>query len=235
MSEYRLRVPAGSSLAAVLAEMPPPVKIMVRDGFSSIAHMSEGQWSLVIAASLECLAVPAESDAVEKRLARELDLGDDAAKQTLSAATFLAWIVSSRKEPTEAIISQITESITLKSDDAEKLGKFADLLASQRPRIRQALERTRLGSSVLPSLIEFGVTVDVRLGFEKQPEDAALEASARDDVTIAVPVAVIHIDTDATTQEVWFQLTKKELEGVIENLQLALRRLRAAEAWSDKK
>ena len=59
---------------------------------------------------------------------------------------------------------------------------------------------------VLPSLAEFEVTVDLRIRVENG------------EVQDFVPVALAHIDTDAYNNEFWFQLSRADIDILLQKL-----------------
>jgi hypothetical protein len=100
---------------------------------------------------------------------------------------------------------------------------FCELVVSQRAGVRQLLTRSQLSAVVLPVLTSFDITVDIRLGFEEGQ------------VATALPVAVVHMDTDSAGQEVWFQINQRQLERTIKDLNNALKEIQEAERWIESK
>jgi hypothetical protein len=45
----------------------------------------------------------------------------------------------------------------------------------------------------------------------------------------AVPVALVHLDTDVSNRELWFQMTRGDVEAVIERLTRVLQQMDVAE------
>jgi len=79
-----------------------------------------------------------------------------------------------------------------------------------------------LAAQTLPSLDTFDISVDLRLRFkDEQIQDA-------------VSVAVVHLDTDATNRELWFQMTRGDVELVIEKLNSTLKQMDTAEKLHSK-
>ena len=89
---------------------------------------------------------------------------------------------------------------------------------------RTNLQRMSLEGEVLPYLMEFEATVDIRLGFDTEGTDVAF----------AVPVAMLHVDTDSYNQEIWFQVGIAQIETMIETLQIAAERMKAANSLAGK-
>lgn len=54
-------------------------------------------------------------------------------------------------------------------------------------------------------------------------------------IAAALPVAVVHMDTDSRGQEVWFQINQRQLERTINELSNALKEIQEAERWIDSK
>ncbi len=65
------------------------------------------------------------------------------------------------------------------------------------------------------------------------PAAAALAQVIRGVVSVAVPVVVAYLKTDSS-KDLWFQLTRGQLERLIAQLELAKRNLEAAERWIEK-
>jgi hypothetical protein len=90
--------------------------------------------------------------------------------------------------------------------------------------LRRAFDRRALATATLPSLTTFDISVDLRLSFDKE------------DITDGVAVALAHIDTDAGNRELWFQLTRGDLDMMIETLTDSRQQMDAAEKlFQDRK
>lgn len=100
-----------------------------------------------------------------------------------------------------------------------KVKPFVDRVASHGSEIASAIKKATLADQVLPSFMDLDVTVDLRIGFEEGRVD------------VAVPIALIHIDTDAEREELWFQCSKQQLLLIKDDIEAALKKMEAAEAW----
>jgi hypothetical protein len=69
----------------------------------------------------------------------------------------------------------------------------------------------------------FDVTIDVRLRISDRS------------VKTGVPVAIVHIDTDAVNRELWLQLTRGDVEDTIKTLSQSLEDMKVAEEFILKK
>lgn len=47
-------------------------------------------------------------------------------------------------------------------------------------------------------------------------------------------MAMVHIDTDAQGQEIWFQASKSQMLQLRRDIDEAIKRMDAADAWSQK-
>ena len=79
------------------------------------------------------------------------------------------------------------------------------------------MTRGRLANVVLPSLVQFETTVDLRIQFDNEkPKDF-------------VSIAVVHIETDAENTEIWCQLSRFQIETILDKLKNTLKEMEIAE------
>jgi hypothetical protein len=97
---------------------------------------------------------------------------------------------------------------------------FIHVVVSDRSQIARAIRRAAMPSQVLPFLADIEIVVDLRMAFDEQK------------VAEAVPVAIIHVDTDAEAEEVWFQASKAQLERLRRDIDEAIRQMEASEVWT---
>jgi hypothetical protein len=96
--------------------------------------------------------------------------------------------------------------------------EIARIIVRERPRLEQTIARRTLSAETLPALDRFDVSVDFRFRFGK---DNAIVAG--------VPVAIVHIDTDAPP-ELFFQMSRGDVEMVVDKLNIVLKQMAAAAA-----
>ena len=96
-------------------------------------------------------------------------------------------------------------------------------IAKNRAAITRTNKENRLVHAVLPSLRQFRTVVDLRPSFS---EDGTV-------IRYAVPVIIALIANDLT-DEVWVQMSKKQAEELISDLQDVLRKITALEQWAAK-
>jgi hypothetical protein len=119
----------------------------------------------------------------------------------------------------EEFIGAAVKAEMIPAESVPKIRPFIDAVVSQRAQIARAIRRATIPSQVLPFVEDVEIVVDLRMAFE---EEVVLEA---------VPVAIVHIDTDADGEEIWFQASKPQLERLRGDIDEAIRRMSAAEAW----
>jgi hypothetical protein len=107
-------------------------------------------------------------------------------------------------------------------DTLTKVQPFLDSIVSQRSIIGQSIRRAALPAQVLPYITNVEIVVDLRMAF--------LDNAVQD----VVPVAMVHIDTDAQAQEIWFQASKSQMLQLRNDVDEAIKRMEAADAWGQK-
>jgi len=218
MSRFsEFRVTPGVPLPEALADFPPVVRAYLRGGFAILARVGDSKANEIVTAAVDSLASGPDIGIAE--FAAKIGVSDEEANQVLSAATLLAWIATSRAEESSEIVTTLATAKIIDETIYDAVRRFLEQLTAQVPAIKENLRRSRLGTVVLPSLTEFDYAVDVRLKFSKGKTD------------LAVPVAVVHLDTDTLDQEIWFQLTKADAERMSKQFQDIIRRLDEAEKW----
>lgn len=221
MGTFQFSIPMRRPLAEVFASTPPSVRAALRRGFLVIATLSTSESEKLLSALLR--QVTAGGPLPETELRSLLaNVGVEDAKAALAAGSFLAVGISSTDEGVEQVITGAVNAKIFAETDAPGVRRFAALVARNRDEFQRGLERQRLAKSVLPSLTMFETLVDLRPSF------------VQNGFEFAIPVVLVHIDTDAPGQEVWFQASKGQLENIVRELHEALHRVVEAEKWVSK-
>jgi hypothetical protein len=113
-----------------------------------------------------------------------------------------------------------TTAKLIDSEFVAKLKTFFDAFVAQAKPVAEAIKRSSVSDQVLPSFYEMDIAVDMRLAF------------SGDKVDIAVPVAVLHVDTDAEDRQIWFQCSKQQLAFIRDDIDDALKKMELAESWA---
>jgi hypothetical protein len=168
---------------------------------------------------LESVASGAEPEVSDVSIKFGLDQAE--ARSLLGAINFLGVILSAPGEQEdESKMSDGMLAAEIISKDAQvTVVSLLNELQRERSTVAGAFRRAALAHRLLPTLIDLELMVDVRMDFDK------------DQIALAVPVVLMHIDTDAADQEIWLQMNKGQLHKAIEDLKKTLARLEAAERW----
>ncbi len=144
------------------------------------------------------------------------DLTSRDAGSVLSAFSVLVGLLGRGKFGVEELV-QGARDVLFAVDDEPVVRAVAASIAEGRGEWKRAVEQRSLAAETLPALTAFEVSVDLRLGFKNN------------DIEDAVSVALIHLDTDANNQEVWLQMTRGDVQTVIEKLNNTLKQMDAAQ------
>jgi hypothetical protein len=219
MPTFSLTVSESSGpISDEFAAIPDNLKDRMRKGFSNLPKLSPENSQALVELVLKTL--PNRKFQADDDLLSKLGLDPDATASLFTAVAMASLILSNRKEDSEQFTNAAIQARVMNEPDKEHAKAFLEAVIKNRPAFKLALDREQVGQQVLPSISNFETSVEVRLRFNE------------DQIALAVPVVVIHIDTDSEGQRVWFQLTKSELKQVIEQLQKALRRIEHAERWT---
>jgi len=221
MASFRFEVPlAAGVLSDFFADMPREVRTFLRKGFAALAKIPPDRFPEILKVVVERL--PQRYPAAEAGLAKTLGIPTEEAKPLLAAAAVFASLISSGEVEVDDLVGQAKTAEVINGNDIDGALQFSRVAASNRAAIQGAMERSGIASAVLPSLSEFETTVDLRLGFEKGR------------VCSSIPLAIVHVDTDAEGQKLWLQLTKGEVERIVEDLQGVIRQMEDAEKWTQE-
>ncbi len=218
MSSFNLEVSnPRRSLDEVLRDIPARARPEIRQGFSVLAKVPSDRYHLVLSKVTD--SVLGRSRIRTDEVATALGIPFEESGPLLSAASLAVVTLGVQNTPAGSFVEAASASGLLSESDRTGILSFLELIVAQRAGIGQILTESRLGNVVLPVLTDFDVTVDVRLGFDEGR------------ISAAIPVAIVHLDTDSHSQEVWFQVNRRQLERIIADLNSALKEMQAAERW----
>lgn len=219
MSTLRFPLPdSGTTLAAIFSETPPNSREALNRGFSVLSKTGQRY--------LEILGYVKESFASrrpvkEHEVATKLGISSEESRALLAAAASIALMLSSSGESAERFADVAIQAAALSIEDRAAAIAFAQTVLDNIHELRQVLLSSQLRNEVLPSLDTMETTVDVRLIFGKEVS--------------AVSMAIFHVSTDRYEQELNFQVTKQELQEIIDELNVTMKRLEETEEWLSKK
>ncbi len=209
-------LPVGAPVLETLQEMPAGVKAVIKAGFATVARLPSDSKELLLKTAVQRLddqliAAPDEA------LSNTLGLNKDDAAKAVAAATLLTVLVVSSKTSPADFVDAATKAGLLTDETKEAITVLARSVERDRPNTTVRFDQLSLANRLLPSLVDFETVVDVRLAFEKGR------------IATSVPVAIVHIDTDAAYEELWFQMTKAQTERLCKGLNDLLKDLEQAE------
>lgn len=221
MPDFSIHIPAGSPLDENVSGLPDEIKTYLGKGFAALARLPEDKLQALMEVSEENMASPFVASRAD--IASKLGINAEDVTVLMTAISFATFTLTSRADTPEAFVRALTSANVVLAAHALSALRLAQAIGGKRAALREALERSRIASAVLPSLVQFSTVTDLRLGFEKGQ------------VGFAVPVVVIHLGTDAEGEEIWFQANEKQLENLIKDLEEARRRIDEAEKWAQSR
>jgi hypothetical protein len=205
-------------IADMLGGIPRAFRDDAQKGFLILARIHIADYAEILSAVMTALeSKTASLDGLEQRLQLpKSDLG------ALFAASMLVVSLLAEGGTQEEFLAAALKAELVRPERQAKIRPFLDNIVADRARVKKALRRASMSSEVLPFLSTFEVTVDLRMAYE---DNAVIDA---------VPVAVLHIDTDANGQEIWFQASRGQLERLRIDIDSTLKRMDAAENWGKR-
>jgi hypothetical protein len=217
MSDIGYGVSSTGSLEDAIKAMPTDLRSYVRSGFNILATLDPKVWGQLVTAVRATTPYP---NSLELRpLEDALSIDRNRLDALVTATRVLLSIAAFRDDDLDEIIRASAAAKVLDASGGPAVRSFLENAISDRRSLRRDLQSTTLQHSILPTLIAFDVAVDLRLGFEENTSQLA----------VAAPVAVVHIDTDTSEKEVWFQMSRAQLESLHDRLTTVLSRLKIAE------
>ena len=200
-----------SFLERQLGDMPQAVRRFVRQGFESFSALPREFREKAIAFVLE--NQPSEFSVEVAEFSDLIAIEEDVARPLAFALSWAVTIFSETEISPEEFVEEAKRQDLLSKEASTAGQELAGKLASDRAGIKDTLARSRTSRAVLPSLDEISIISDLRVAFKK------------DEPLHAVPIALVHIDTDIAHHEFWFQMTKSQLKKVIAKLQKTMEQL----------
>jgi hypothetical protein len=216
-----IHIPLGSRIPIreILSDMPQTAKAMVRNGFSVVANLPESAHSVFFQSVLKSAGQRGTTN--EEQLAKSLAISVEDATGAVAAMGLFSALTSTGDENPENVLQGMIDAGLISDSMKPAVQRLLPKIAQLKPSVKKAVTRQRLIDAVLPSFEDFDAELDVRIG-------------GKEHAGLAVPVAVALLDTDARDQRLWFQLTKEDVESLIEKLNELLKRFKDAEDFIAK-
>jgi hypothetical protein len=199
----------------ILSRIPRPFREQAEKGFVVLADVGQHNYAEILQAvifTLESKKPPLAE--LEKSLKLPMnDLG------SLFAASMLMVPILADGANADDFVSSAVKGGLIGENLVPKIRPFVDTVMAQRVQIERAIRRATLPAQVLPHISDVEIVVDLRVAFEEQ---AVIEA---------VPVAIVHIDTDVDGKEIWFQSSKQQMQQLKSDIDEAIKKMEVADAW----
>jgi hypothetical protein len=221
MGTYSVRLPIGAVPSQFFRDIPEQARSFLRRGFSVLSHVFPRYSEAVLSIPAETLMSRTQQEPGE--IANKLAITNSEATNLLGALSFLALVSTSADEPIGAIVAALLETEFIGAPARQAVESVLTHYQRERAEVTGAFRKAAVSSRVLPSLVDFELSIDVRLDFEKEQ------------ISLAVPLIVAHLDTDAVHEELWFQMTKAQAERLSDDLKKVLARIEQAEKWTQSR
>jgi hypothetical protein len=209
---------AREEVARRLNRYPNEALSYFQGGFSSAASLSDQKRREVLAEMISNFQRGTRR--LDSSNLREITgLSSNIAEQVASVYSLVIGLLTETTATPDDFVEAATGTIFLEKDRGTARS-IAGEVYDERSEISKTVARTQLAGEVLPSLYTFDVAVDLRVRVENKA------------IVTSVPVAVLHIDTDAEDHEIWVQLTKGDIDNIIRTLTKALEDMQVAEDLS---
>jgi len=194
----------------------------LRQGLSVLSRLFPRYSEAVLSIPVETLISRTQPEPGE--IASKLGLTVSDATNLIGALSFLALVSStSAEEPIATTVAALLETQFITETERQAVESVLTHFQAERTKVTGAFRKAAVSSRVLPSLVDFELSVDIRVDFEKEQ------------IALAVPIIVAHLDTDAAHEELWFQMSKTQVERLSEDLRKVLGRLDQAEKWAQSR
>lgn len=157
----------------------------------------------------------------EEELSKALGISVSDSTSAVAALGMLSAFVSMRTELPEQVLQQMVDSGLVSTSDTPSLLRVVSKTSQIKEEFGKATETRSLVNAVLPSFDDFEAVLDIRIGDLKRGG-------------FAQPIAIAFLDTDARDHRLWFQLTREDLENLLEKLNALLGRFKEAEELKAK-
>jgi hypothetical protein len=204
--------------------LPGAFRIFLKEAFSRLAKVvTAGKLAELesLASSEDATNTPLSRSAA-KAAAVQLGVGIEEVPGIFASATFCVGILVAQKRTTaDELVSAGIEAGLIAPSDRSSVHRFAESIIANRGSIADTGKRHRLVQALLPSLTSFSCLVDLRPSFTD-------DASA---INFCVPVVIGHLVNDST-EDVWIQMSRAQVERLILDMQEVLRKVDVLEKWA---
>lgn len=202
-------------------DMPDGLKRSIKKGNTILANSSQAIWDAAINDAISFITSPISNiSSIEGRLTTIIGCSEKDATAVRNAALSAVHTINDKDGITaHNFVDASIQEGTLADEDADKIRSFYEYALNGKPSIKDMLENDAASDDdSLPTLRSFDISVDLKLKFD------------RNGISKMLPIATFHIDTESYTQEIWLQISKRQLETLINELNTALDQMKLAES-----
>jgi hypothetical protein len=201
----------------IISDMPEPFRRHARRGFAVAGSVSPAVNQAFFEAAARSISSGLREVDMEP-LSKMANIELSQASALLAAFSALIGVIVTRGHAPDEFLRQARGELFEQEQEAD-VKALANLVAANANELRRRLERLTIAMETLPSLSSFDISIDLRLRFRNElVEDAAT-------------VALVHLDTDVENRELWFQMTRRDVEDLVERLTKALKQMDVAEKF----
>ena len=204
--KFQITVPTRARADALFSNMPPEVCALLASGFAQLATLSPEALKN-IASQVTRWLDPAEPEPRTEILAHQYKLGVSTMNAIVAAVTFQASALFAANCSLEAFVAKATETGVLKEEYVSAVRVFGEKhLGSHSTALNESLVRANVSTRILPSFHSLSTTIDIRV------------ATVKDKHAVTIPVAIAELLTDVDDEKLIFQLTRRDVDQLMEQL-----------------
>lgn len=211
---------ATMKMSEAIASIPDHVKPMIASGFRIVSSMPLENAEKLLRFAIQDYTDRTDTLSKDGREA-EFDLPRAEFWRAASALVPLVGILLESEGRAEEFIDAARSTNLVDESSHQRILSLATVVVADRGRSALIERQVRLGAAVLPSFDKVEYVTDIRV----RVRDGKLES---------VPVAIVHLETDARDQQLWFQLTKRQLQVLLDMLKQAEADMLVVEAAAAK-
>ena len=205
----RLPLPLGAPNDAFFDGMPQDVREFLAVGFSELARLAPESRERIASHASKWID-PREPEPEISALADRFEIGRNDMNAIISAVSLLASALFLRPSQTafDTFVAQAKNAGILTASSTDSIRAFHNaLFGHHRLAVSISLLRAHSSTNIVPSFQFLTTAVDLRV------------ASVDDDRAIITPVVMASLSTDVDGQEQVFQMTPRDVSGLVRQLQ----------------
>ena len=179
-----------SAIESAIDDMPASLRSSIATAYDFASSLDDDTWREAIETLLRDIKKGGSFFDVDG-LAAALRLQTNEVRKLVSGFSATIALLTQTTASAQQFVEAARQKSLLGENGIARALAAATLIADARPDLERIFSRRRLASAVLPTLELFDISVDVRFRFKG------------DQIEESVPIAVVHIDTDAQHHELW--------------------------------